>query len=170
MTLNGITNGVDLPLEMKEHCITKLNDTHNIILGGKFLSATKTYIFNSNFEVTDGPSLPGDGRYQHACAHIRHKNGSMYVIVVGGHLNDDPKNPTALRTSDILDVNNKNTPMNWFTGKWYRYIALEVPCLILAFYYILPYLIITLILSCFISNSISQNVLSSQLFHPHPHR
>ena len=103
---------------MKEHCIAKMNTSHNIILGGN-IAATKTYIVNSkvgvNWEWHDGPDLPGDGRFQHACAHIKHKNGSNYVIAVGGHLNDDPNHPMALRTTDILDVEK----LVWLTGKGY---------------------------------------------------
>ena len=45
--------------------------------------------------------------------------------------------------------------------------TLSISSLILHFYHFLPCLIIPWISSCSISNSISQNVISSQPFHPH---
>ena len=61
-----------------------------------------------------GTPLPDKGRIQHSCAHIRHKNGSDYVIVVGGYnsYND------FLKTSDILSFEPKASPSNlkWSPG------------------------------------------------------
>ena len=61
-----------------------------------------------------GTPLPDKGRIQHSCAHIRHKNGSDYVIVVGGYnsYND------LLKTSDILSFEPKASPSNlkWSPG------------------------------------------------------
>ena len=116
VALNGITIGIDLPWEFKEHCVAKMNTSHHIMIGGNKYPKS-TLIVNSNYEMTSGPDLAGDGRYQHACAHIKHKNGSNYVIAVGGYLMNVPISPIALRTSEILDVDKKDKPISWSKGK-----------------------------------------------------
>ena len=121
VALSGITIGIDLPWEFKEHCVAKMNTSHHIMIGGNKYPKS-TLIVNSNiFNIyTSGPDLAGDGRYQHACAHIKHKNGSNYVIAVGGYLINEPDNNVALQTTEILDVDNKGS---WVTGKGYMYIV-----------------------------------------------
>ena len=61
-----------------------------------------------------GTPLPNKGRIQHSCAHIKHKNGSNYVIVVGGY---DSKNDY-LKTSDILTFEPKAhaSDLKWSPG------------------------------------------------------
>ena len=113
VALSGITIGIDLPWEFKEHCVAKMNTSHHIMIGGNKYPKS-TLIVNSNiFNIyTSGPDLAGDGRYQHACAHIKHKNGSNYVIAAGGH---DSSSAT-LTTSEILNADNaENAP--WSPGK-----------------------------------------------------
>ena len=112
MDLSGNKDGMlYLPWEFKEHCIAKMNPSraqHIIIGGNKYPKST--VIVASNNEMTSGPDLAGNGRYQHACVHIKHFNGSNYVIAAGGHDN------AALQTSEILDVNNLDKSNSWSSG------------------------------------------------------
>ena len=108
--LNGFTSGVNLLWEFYGHCVTTLNTSHSIMVGG-VPNPTRSLIFNSNtFEMTRGPDLAGSGRSYHTCSHIRHDNGSNYVIVSGGTINGE-----WLSTSEILDADNASS--GWTPGK-----------------------------------------------------
>ena len=110
----------DLPWEFTEHCVAKMNTSHFIMTGGR-KHPMRTLIAQSHgnselgLTLTRGPNLPYP-RYQHACAHIRHKNGSNYVIVAGGHFATGYEE-NADDSTDILDVD-KNI---WFRGIIYIY-------------------------------------------------
>ena len=110
----------DLPWEFTEHCVAKMNTSHFIMTGGrKYPMRTLIAQSHGNSELgltlTRGPNLPYP-RYQHTCTHIRHKNGSNYVIVAGGHFATGDEEH-ADDTTDILDVD-KNI---WFRGIIYIY-------------------------------------------------
>ena len=61
-----------------------------------------------------GASLTGNGRQDHACAHIRHINGSNYVIAAGGK-----SGGTYTDTSEILDADNVSN--GWFSGIFLKF-------------------------------------------------
>ena len=88
-----------------------MNTTHYILIGGEdnpkhtliisfdpFADLTSNKIF-----LTIGPELNGNGRYSHSCAQIRHRNGSNYVVVVGGVEGGKNLPNGLLDTMEILD-------------------------------------------------------------------
>ena len=79
------------------------------MVGGQYkLNSKQSLIVNSDtFEMTKGPDLAESGRYLHACAHIRHNNGSNFVIATGG------ANGYGLDTSEILNADNA---LQWSRG------------------------------------------------------
>ena len=115
--LNGTTLGPDLvdanlvdQWRFAFHCISYLNESHSILMGG-YYNNTKSLIVNINsFEMTKGPDLTGNGRHSHACAQIKHVNGSNFVIVVGGF-----SKSYYLSSSEVLDA--ENPSKGWSTGK-----------------------------------------------------
>ena len=105
--------GPDLKWKFSHHCVAKMNSTHSIIIGGQY-EAKKSLIFQTvDFSYTDGPNLMEGGRYDHACAHIRNKEGINYVIAAGGKDNQDQ----SLDTSEMLQIKNDNS-LKWFSGKF----------------------------------------------------
>ena len=111
--MDGAAPGIDLPWEFRYHCITMLNQSHSIMVGG-FYKPTQSLIVNlDTFNVTKGPDLAGSGRYAHACAHIRHNNGSNFVIATGGAGTDD--------TSEILNTDNA---LQWSPGI-FKYLKVD---------------------------------------------
>ena len=99
----------DLPGHFWEHCVTKFNASHHIIIGGA-KSPKLTFLVNTKtFELTHGAILIGSGRQDHACAHIRHNNGSIYVIAAGGSSAGEYTD-----TSEILDADNESN--GWSPG------------------------------------------------------
>ena len=118
---NGATPGPSLPWSFHLHCVAKMNTTHYILIGGQD-NPKQTLItaFDPAFDLTRsennnkilwtiGPELRGNGRSSHACAHIRHRNGSNYVIAVGGQ---NIKDKITLDTTEIL---NADDPSNGWT-------------------------------------------------------
>ena len=88
-----------------------------LITGGYFQPLQSLVIQSDTFEMTSGPDLAGSGRWSHACAHIRHKNGSNYVIAVGGFIGGES---TELDTSEIYNADDSSNV--WSPGneiKWY---------------------------------------------------
>ena len=111
---NGATLGPNLPWELGTHCVTKMNTSHYIIIGGYLNDYPKrTIMVNFNtLEMTRGPDLAGSGRTWHVCAHIRHNNGTNYVIAAGGQHSNNAKHK--LDDSEIFNVDN---PSNvWYPG------------------------------------------------------
>ena len=109
--------GPALPWKFSSHCVTKMNTTHSVIMGGKdypkqSLIVQTPILPQVDFDFTTGPNLIGDGRYDHACAHIMHNNGSNYVIAAGGF--DD--NVNFLDTSEILKKADDGS-IEWSLGK-----------------------------------------------------
>ena len=107
---NGATRvNEDLSGHFWEHCVTKFNASFNIIIGGAN-SPKKTFLVHyKTFKMTKGEDLTGSGRKAHACAHIRHNNGSNYVIAAGGSSAGEYTD-----TSEILDVDNASN--GWYPG------------------------------------------------------
>ena len=120
INLNGATKyGPPLPWEFYEHCVAMMVAQYVIIVGGFFHPTSTLIVDTFNFEAMfEGPQLAGEGRTGHACEHIKHSNGSNYVIVVGGYeqLLDGSNN--YLMNSLILNVND-NEPLHstWSAGK-----------------------------------------------------
>ena len=122
--LNGATSGPDLPWEFRYHCVAKMNTSHSILVGGYY--STRTVIVTlENFQMTKGPDLGGNGRQYHSCAHIRHNNGSNYVIAAGGRYYEDNENHY-LDTSEILNADEVFSN-GWSPGK--ETITNQPPCL-----------------------------------------
>ena len=71
------------------------------------------YFFKKSIILTITGTLRGRGRYQHSCGHIRHSNGTKYVITVGGYDSYDD----IVDSSDILTVDD-NDPIHsvWKVG------------------------------------------------------
>ena len=121
--MNGSVPGSDLPWDFFGHCVAKMNTTHYILIGGEdnpkltlivsfdpFSDLTKNKIF-----YTTGPELIGNGRHKHACAHIRHRNGSNYVLAVGGIEGGKEFNEGLLDTVEIL--NGDDVSSGWSVGE-----------------------------------------------------
>ena len=120
MDLNEAIPGPDLPWNFNLHCVAKMNTTHYILIGGEdnpkhtlivsFPDLTRNKMF-----MTIGPELRGNGRYGHACAHIRHRNGSNYVIAVGGVTGGKKPSEGLLDTMEIL--NGDDVSNGWSEGE-----------------------------------------------------
>ena len=103
------TPGPDLPWEFSFHCIAKMNSHQVIMIGGKD-HPERTLIVNvETSEMSRGPDLwQHGGRVAHSCAHIRHNNGSHYVIAASGY------SVESHYTSEIINADNA-TP-SWSPG------------------------------------------------------
>ena len=114
----GAMPGPDLPCAFSHHCVTQINEISAIILGGISgiqPETTRTLwleLHSDTFSpITEGPSMIGNGRINHACTTIRADNGSIYVIAAGGFKAvtldglDGKENPV-LETSEILHIDN----------------------------------------------------------------
>ena len=109
--------GPELPWEFKEHCHVKINDSYSMLTGGRDFPLRTLFGYRdlAEFAVKPGPNMRYP-RYQHACAHIKHKNGSNYIIVAGGHLPQEAGiEEHADDSTDIFDLD-KNI---WYQGKIY---------------------------------------------------
>ena len=112
---DGSYLGPRLPWAFTNHCITKIDESYAIMIGGSD-KPRSTLIVKTRYEgwldFSDiGPDLIGDGRTHHVCASIRHDNGSTYVIAAGGFING-----VVLDTSEILEIE-ITSPFNWRQGK-----------------------------------------------------
>ena len=107
---HGSTPGVELPRNIGEHCMTYMNGTHGIILGGGSGNGHKTLMVElSNFQFTEGP-LMNVYRAEHACSYFHAPNGTNYVIVAGGGSASDK--------TEILNVD--DVELGWYYGKKYE--------------------------------------------------
>ena len=112
VNIDGAKPGPILQWQLSHHCVAKMNTTHAIIMGGKSYPKRSLIVRTPILlDFTEGPNLIGHGRYNHACAHIRHNNGSNYVIVVGGYDVDG----NIRDSSEILDVDNMSNG-GWSPG------------------------------------------------------
>ena len=121
--LNGASPGEDITGSWVGHCAAQMSgDTKSgyyILIGGNG-NPKKTLITTYDPKAKKmspkwivGPELNGNGRKDHACAYIRHKNVN-YVIAVGG--NSDQKG--FLATSEILNVDDGSN--RWYQGEMYN--------------------------------------------------
>ena len=117
--------GPPLPWEFSQHCIAKMGSKYKdyvIMIGGHkhpnrtLIGATKSN--SGDFWAIPnwlGPKLRQDGgRKGHSCTHIKHNNGSNYVIVAGGYSN------VSQSTSEILNTdlcNEHACPSSWYPGE-----------------------------------------------------
>ena len=123
---DGSYLGPRLPWRFANHCITKIDESYAIMIGGSY-KPRSTLIVKTRYEdwfdfSQIGPDLIGDGRTEHACASIRHDNGSTYVIAVGGVIN-----AVVLDTSEILEIE-ITSPFKWRQGKktnYYLFFSLQ---------------------------------------------
>ena len=106
---NGGYQVQQLQWDFSKHCVTKFNTTYNIIIGGVKFPQKTLLVHSKTLEMIPGEVLTGNGRHSLACAHIRHNNGSNYVIAAGGM-----SEGTFTDTSEILDV--ENTLNGWHPG------------------------------------------------------
>ena len=116
--------GPELPWEFKEHCHVKINDSYSMLTGGRDFPLRTLFGYRdlAEFAVKPGPNMRYP-RYQHACAHIKHKNGSNYIIVAGGHLPQEAGiEEHADDSTDIFDLD-KNI---WYQGKYIRLCILGI--------------------------------------------
>ena len=112
--------GPPLPWAFYEHCAVKMHGQYVIVIGGIFKPTSTLFIDTWNVKnMFEGPPLPGVGRTGHACEHIKHRNGSNYVIVTGGC----PAGGCGVQippfdTTEILIVNDYEiSSSRWVTGK-----------------------------------------------------
>ena len=93
-----------------------MNSTHGILTGGDDNPRGTLMVNLENFEMTSGPYLKENGRLAHSCAHIRHSNGSNFIIAVGGQYYDNGYHYTD--TTEILDADEASKPNGcWNPGK-----------------------------------------------------
>ena len=104
VNLIAATPGPDLPWRFSYHCIAKMSsgDDKVIMIGG-LDDPKKTSIFDvKTNSFTTGPELwQNCGRLMHACAHIRHKNGSNYVIAASGYTIESHFTSEILNADDL---------------------------------------------------------------------
>ena len=109
--LNGPTEmGPVLPLNLNGHCMTKINDTHVIIIGGVNNKGQSIIVDVTNFEMTLGPRLSCERSY-HACESFQHL-GRIFVVVAGGFNWDDL---SSLKTTELLDITSSD---QWQFGEY----------------------------------------------------
>ena len=110
---NGVLPGPRLPWGFTNHCVTKITEFHAIMIGGTDKPRSTLFLktlYEDWLLVSEvGPDLNGNGRTNHACAQIRHDNGSSYVIAAGGLIN-----AVVLDTSEILEM---TVPLKWRPGE-----------------------------------------------------
>ena len=118
--------GPPLPWEFSYHCIAKMGSKYKdyvIMIGGHkhpnrtLIGATKSN--SGDFWAKPswlGPKLQDGGRWSHSCTHIKHNNGSNYVIVAGDHWNSLESHST----SEILNTDGCNEytcSSGWYPGE-----------------------------------------------------
>ena len=99
--------GPDLPEEFGRHCVTKINETHVILIGGHDKDGATLLVDIRDFSMDAGPSM-SIHRYQHACRTFQHE-GKPMIIAVGGY---GQEIPVAQKNSEILDLDLGR----WITG------------------------------------------------------
>ena len=110
--------GPPLPWKFSQHCVAKMGSRykdHVIMIGGSNHPNRTLIGANSAWSWTHGPNLwQNGGRKGHSCTHIKHNNGSSYVIVAGGYSN------VSQSTSEILNTdlcNEHACPSSWYPGE-----------------------------------------------------
>ena len=111
--------GPPLPWKFSHHCIAKMGSRykdHVIMIGGRKHPNRTLIGAGSAWSLTHGPNLwQNGGRTSHSCTHIKHNNGSHYVIVAGGYSN------VSQSTSEILntDLCNEHAcpTSSWYPGE-----------------------------------------------------
>ena len=107
---NGSTPGKDLPYSFAWHCISYMNTTHSILIGGLVddvsYSGKSVIVQMSDFKMTDGPVLNSNkGLGEVACGNFQHSNGTKYIILAGG---------ATVKTTQLLNVDSVNK--GWHSG------------------------------------------------------
>ena len=126
----GAMPGPDLPCAFSHHCVAQINEISAIILGGISgiqPETTRTLwleLHSDTFSpITEGPSMIGNGRINHACTTIRADDGSNYVIAAGGLDGKDFNH--LLETSEILHIDN-DLSGSFSPGIYYKIIHIWV--------------------------------------------
>ncbi len=114
---NTSTKGAPLPAPLKNHCMTKINDTTAILIGGYFDSPwpLSTYFFNVLEDSwTTGPNLTL-ARVEASCGVIQDSTIADYVmvVVVGGIVNVEMENTTEIL---FLDPDSSQGESSWTIG------------------------------------------------------
>ena len=105
---NGSTPGKDLPYSFAYHCMSYMNTTHSILIGGSVdgsWSGKSVIVQMSDFKMTDGPVLNSNKGSRVACGNFQHSNGTKYVILAGGK---------SVQTTQLLNVDSVNE--GWHSG------------------------------------------------------
>ena len=105
---NGSTPGKDLPYSFAFHCMSYMNTTHSILIGGRVdgsWSGKSVIVQMSDFKMTDGPVLNSNVGDVVACGNFQHSNGTKYVILAGGG---------SVQTTQLLNVDSVNE--GWHSG------------------------------------------------------
>ena len=119
VNLTAARPGPPLPWKFSYHCIAKMGSKykdHVIMIGGHDHPNRTLIGAGSAWSWTHGPTLrQNGGRKSHSCTHIKHNNGSHYVIVAGGYSN------VSQSTSEILntDLCNEHAcpTSSWYPGE-----------------------------------------------------
>ncbi len=83
-------DGPEMPINIKQHCLAHLNDTHAIAYGGTtpLHNASWTWLFNFKTESWSvGPKL-NQGKKNHVCGSIVTGSGSVTVVADRGYTTD----------------------------------------------------------------------------------
>ena len=83
------------------HCITYLNETHGILIGGYFETRTLIVKLSNIQSMTLGPELSYNKRY-YVCGGFQHLNGTKYVVT------------SSEKNVEILNVDEMKN--GWFKG------------------------------------------------------
>ena len=111
--------GPPLPWKFSQHCVAKMGSRykdHVIMIGGSNHPNRTLIGANSAWSWTHGPNLwQNGGRRAHSCTHIKHNNGSNYVIVAGGHSFQDIHSTSEILNTDDCDL--YDCFRGWYPGK-----------------------------------------------------
>ena len=105
---NGSTPGKDLPYSFAYHCMSYMNTTHSILIGGYVdgsPSGKSVIVQMSDFKMTDGPVLNSNKGIYVACGNFQHSNGTKYIILAGGK---------SVQATQLLNVDSVNE--GWHSG------------------------------------------------------
>ena len=107
------TKGPDLPMNFVNHCMTRINETHVILIGGIDNNGQTLIIDVANdFKMTAGPNLKY-ARSGHACGTYSTPYGNQIVVAGGEIYLRDNYTEIFLKSTEIW---NPAIDMDWLQG------------------------------------------------------
>ena len=106
--------GPNLTEKYMYHCITKINESMVVFIGGYYTEKSSLLVdIENDFEMESGPELINE-RFNHACGTIEW-NETTLVIAIGG------RSEISKNSMEIWDP---NSDIGWEEGEYYHIISL----------------------------------------------